>query len=292
MDDRPKTFLKMAGGGNDFAVFDDREERIGDPGGLALALTTRRLSVGGDGIILIRHSERASFRMVYHNADGSPAEFCANGTRCAARFAFLHGIAPATMTVETGHAVIGAVIEGDRVSLSIPPPSEHEAERPLALADGSTVRGAYVMVGVPHYVMFVEDELWAREIDPAGREIRSHPDLPLGANVNFVRVRSRSRIEVRTWERGVEAETLSCGSGVVASSIVSVLSGRVDPPVDVLTRSGIVLRVDLRTGKAGIEQVRLTGDARAVYRGELTPETVSGFDPVWVRNPTSSPPKP
>ncbi|HEY0788822.1 MAG TPA: diaminopimelate epimerase, partial [Thermoanaerobaculia bacterium] len=102
----------MAGGGNDFAVFDDREEAVTDPGALARHLTTRRLSVGGDGIILLRRSERASVRMVYHNADGSLADFCANGTRCAARASVLLGLAPAEMTIETGYAVVPATVDG------------------------------------------------------------------------------------------------------------------------------------------------------------------------------------
>lgn len=282
-------FLKMAGGGNDFAVFDDREERILDASALARALTVRRLSVGGDGIILIRRSDRASIRMVYHNADGSLADFCANGTRCAARFALLQGIAPGRMTIETGHAIVGAEVSGGgRVTLELPPPTEIEPEKQLTLANGELVRGAYLMVGVPHYVLFVDGDLWEMDIDPRGSEIRRHPDLPIGANVNFVRPRGGRRIEVRTWERGVEAETLSCGSGVVASSTMAVLSGRAEAPVEVLTRSGITLQVDgIRRGEP-MRELRLTGDARVVFRGELTEESLTGFDPEWVRRPTSS----
>lgn len=286
---RGASFLKMAGGGNDFAVFDDREQRIADPAALARALTVRRLSVGGDGIILIRRSERASIRMVYHNADGSLAEFCANGTRCAARFAFLEGIAPASMTIETGHAVVDAEVSaGGNVTLTLPPPTEIDGEKPLRLADGRIVIGGYLMVGVPHYVLFVDEDLWAMDIDAMGSEIRHHPALPLGANVNFVRTGGGRRIEVRTWERGVEAETLSCGSGVVASSLMSVLAGRAQTPVEVLTRSGIILVVDGVGNPETMRQVLLTGDARVVYRAEMTEESLTGFDPEWVRRPTSS----
>lgn len=276
----------MAGGGNDFAVFDDRAEALGDPTGLARRLTTRRLSVGGDGIILLRPSERASVRMVYHNADGSLADFCANGTRCAARAAFLEGMAPAEMTIETGYAIVPARVEGERVTLTLPPPTEVEEARPLRLADGSTALGSYLMVGVPHYVIFVERDLWSMDIDPIGREIRHHADLPAGANVNFVRVTGKSEIAVRTWERGVEGETLSCGSGVVASSSMSARLGKATSPLRVLTRSGITLEVELLP-----EAIRLSGDARVVYRGEMTEETVAGFDPEWVRNPTDEGPR-
>ncbi len=276
----------MAGGGNDFAVFDDREERIADPGTLARSLTTHRLSVGGDGIILLRQAEGASVRMVYHNADGSLADFCANGTRCAARAAVLLGIAPAEMTIETGYATVPARVEGARVTLTLPLPTEIAEEKPLALRDGSTARGAYLMVGVPHYVIWVSGDLWTMDVDGPGSEIRRHPDLPAGANVNFVKLTGRNEISVRTWERGVEAETLSCGSGVVASSFMSVRLGKAASPLRVLTRSGI--RYDVEVGP---DAIRLTGDARVVYRGETTEETVSGFDPEWVRNPTEEGPR-
>jgi len=276
----------MAGGGNDFAVFNDRDGLITDPGELARYLTTRRLSVGGDGIILLRRSEVASVRMVYHNADGSLADFCANGTRCAARAALLEEIAPGEMTIETGYAIVPARVDGARVTLTLPPPTGVEEERPLRLKDGSAARGSYLMVGVPHYVIFVSGDLWSMDIDGPGSEIRRHPDLPAGANVNFVKVTGGSEIAVRTWERGVEAETLSCGSGVVASSFISSWLGKVTPPLRVLTRSGIRYEVDVRP-----DAIRLTGDARVVYRGEMTDETVRGFDPDWVRHPTEAGPR-
>lgn len=276
-------FLKMSGAGNDFVVIDDRRERIAAPAALARLASVRRLSIGSDGLILVRNSERASFRMLYFNADGSVGDFCANGTRCAARFAFLQSIAPASMTIETGHAIVGAEVEGGEVTLSIPPPEECALEKPLRLADGSVARGAYLMVGVPHYVLFVEEGLWEMDINPLGREIRRHPDLPHGANVNFVSPRGGGDISVRTWERGVEGETLACGSGVVASSAVSLLTGRATAPVSVLTRSGITLRVGMRkSGDAAVEDLRLSGDARVVYEGTMTPETLKGFDPDWV----------
>ena len=276
----------MAGAGNDFAVFDDRDEAVGAPGELARFITTRRLSVGGDGIILLRRSDRASVRMVYHNADGSLADFCGNGTRCAARAALLFGMAPEEMTIETGYAIVPAKVDGERVTLTLPAPTEVEEVRALRLRDGSVVRGAYLMVGVPHYVIFVDEDLWSMNIDLVGSEIRRHPDLPLGANVNFVRVTGADDISVRTWERGVEAETLACGSGVVASSFMSGRLGKASSPLRVLTRSGITLGVELLA-----DGVRLSGDARVVYRGEMTEETAAGFDPDWVRNPTDGGPR-
>jgi diaminopimelate epimerase len=278
----------MAGGGNDFVVIDNRAARIGDASDLARRICTRALSVGGDGLILVEGSARATFRMRYYNSDGSLAAFCGNGTRCAARFAFLNVIAARTMTIETDYGVIGAEVgEGGAVTLSLPPPSQFRAERPLSVG-GSIVHGSSLLVGVPHYVVLLRDEPWSKDIAPLGRAIREHRELrPDGANVNFVFVRDQNSIEVRTYERGVEGETLACGSGVVASAVTSALFGKVRSPVFVLTRSGITLEVSFQLNADDVTDVKLRGDARLVYRATITPETLDGFDPEFVRDPTS-----
>jgi diaminopimelate epimerase len=283
----PLTFAKMAGGGNDFVVIDNRTGRVTDPVELARRVCTPHLSVGADGLILIEPSARATFRMRYWNSDGSVGEFCANGTRCAARFAFTSVIAPRRMTIETGAGITGAeVSEGALVTLTLPPPHGFRAEQPLRVGE-LTIRGAFLVVGVPHYVVFLRDDLWSQDIVPLGRAIRRHPDLqPAGANVNFVVVRGEHEIEVRTYERGVEAETLSCGSGVVASSSVAALSGRAKSPISVLTHSGITLEVSLRIEGNQVSDVQLRGDARLIYRAAFTPETIEGFDPEFFHNPT------
>jgi diaminopimelate epimerase len=283
------SFSKMAGGGNDFVMIDNRSGQIGDPTELTRRICTRRLSAGADGLILIERSDRATFRMVYLNSDGSRADFCANGTRCSARFAFINGIAPERMTIETDAGIIGAELSaGGLVTLSLPPPRAFRPQRPLEL-DGKTVRGSSILAGVPHYVIFVTDDLWSLDITPPGRAIRQHRELqPDGANVNFVRVRGPHEIEVRTYERGVEAETLSCGSGVVASVSVSALFDRVTSPVTVLTRSGIRLEVSFARKGQELKDLRLTGDARLVYRATMTPDTLEGFDPEFVRDPAGA----
>ncbi|MEA2163877.1 MAG: diaminopimelate epimerase [Thermoanaerobaculia bacterium] len=278
----------MAGGGNDFVIIDNRSGRIGDAAAFTRRICTPHLSVGADGVILIENTGRATFRMRYLNADGSAADFCANGTRCAARFAFVNVIAPKRMTIETGAGVIGAeVSDGGQVTLSLPPPSGF-GSRSLAVG-GTTIRGNSILVGVPHYVVFLRDNLWAQDIVPLGQALRSHPDLqPAGANVNFVVVRDRGSIEVRTYERGVEAETLSCGSGVVASAVTSALLHKASSPVKVLTRSGITLEVSFTIEDGLPRDVQLRGDARIVYRATVTPETIEGFDPEWARNPAEN----
>jgi diaminopimelate epimerase len=282
----PLAFAKMAGGGNDFVVIDNRQGRVDDPAELTRRICTQHLSVGADGLILVEHSPRATFRMRYFNQDGGLADFCANGTRCAARFAYVNVIAPKRMTIETDAGVVGAeVADGGAVTLSLPPPRAFVAERPLRIGQ-RTIRGSSILVGVPHYVVYVRDDLWSQDIVPLGRAIRTHPDLaPAGANANFVLIRDEHALEVRTYERGVEAETLSCGSGVVASVSTAALWGKVTSPVSVLTRSGIALEVSFALDGGELSDVRLRGDARLIFRAALTPETVEGFDPDFARDP-------
>lgn len=286
----PLSFSKMAGGGNDFVVIDNRTAKIADAGELTRRICTRALSVGADGLILVEHSARATFRMRYYNADGGLASFCANGTRCAARFAFLNVIAGRKMTIETDAGIVGAEIgDGGLVTLSLPPPYSFRAQRPLEIGQ-QIVHGSSIVVGVPHYVMFLRGDLWSQNIIPLGRAIRTHRELipDGGANANFVVVRDEHAIEVRTYERGVENETLSCGSGVVASALTSAIFGKIQSPVSVLTRSGITLEVSFVLRDGHPEEVRLKGDARLIYRATITPETLEGFDPEWVRDPAAS----
>lgn len=280
----------MAGGGNDFVMIDNRGGRIIDGSDLAKRICTRALSVGADGLILVEPSARATFRMRYYNSDGSFGAFCGNGTRCAARFAFLNVIAGRKMTIETDAGIVSAEIaEGGQVTLALPPPMRFRPQRPLTVGT-QTLHGSSILVGVPHYVLFLREDLWSQNIAPLGSAIRSHPELQPdgGANVNFVVVRDSHSIEVRTYERGVEAETLSCGSGVVASAVTSGLFGRVQSPVSVLTRSGITYEVSFTIADGHPDDVRLRGDARLIYRATITPETLEGFDPDFVRQPTAS----
>src|SRR3954453_20114464 len=153
----------MAGAGNDFVVIENRSGRIADATELTRRICTRRLSVGADGLILIETSAKATFRMRYLNSDGSQADFCANGTRCAARFAFMNVIAPKRMTIETDAGVVGAELgdHGD-VTLTLPGAQSFRGDRPLE-GGGKTIRGSSLMVGVPHYVVFLRDDLWAQD---------------------------------------------------------------------------------------------------------------------------------
>ena len=285
----PLAFAKMAGGGNDFVVIDNRAGRVTNVEDFARRICTPHLSVGADGLILIERSERASIRMIYYNADGSRADFCANGTRCAARFSLFAGMAQHRMTIETDAGILRAEIdERGLVTLSVASPSNVTLDRSLRIGE-RTIQGASLMVGVPHFVVFLRDDLWSADIVPLGRAIRNHPDLqPQGANANFVVIRNPQSIEVRTYERGVEAETLSCGSGVIASVSTAALFDKVQSPVKVLTRSGITFEVSFTRAGNELKDVRLKGDARVVYRGTMTSETLEGFDPAFFRNPADA----
>ena len=289
MNGKGSRFMKMAGGGNDFIMLNGQTSPVTDPARLAGRACVRGLSIGADGLIIVSaDSTEADVRMLYFNSDGSRADFCANGTRCAARFAFLEGLAQRTMTIEADCGVVTAtVLADDRVRLSVAGPKNVELEKKLELED-ATITGAHLEVGVPHFVELVDD-LWDLDVASRGRAVRRHPDLqPAGANANFISIRGRNRLDIRTFERGVEGETLSCGSGVIASVAASALSGRVDSPVTVRNRSGVEYEASFKRTPDALSSLELTGDARVVYEGTMTAETIEGFDPDWVRQPGGS----
>lgn len=280
-------FAKMSGAGNDFVVIDDRRGLFGDDvAEFVRRVCSRRLSVGADGVLFLRPSRRAQVRVDYYNADGGAARFCANGTRCAARFAFVNVIAGARMTLETGWGVVGAEVQGDRVTLSLPP-VESMPRSVAPEVDGAMVPAEFLVVGVPHLVHVVPPgrDLSALDVPRLGRALRFHPDFaPDGANVHFVRVLSEHEGEIRSYERGVEDETLACGSGVVAAALAGFAAGRFRPPAMLLTRSGIPLEVSADVLSGVFDRIRLSGDARMVFRSTLTPETTGGF-PLPPSNP-------
>ncbi|MEO6326671.1 MAG: diaminopimelate epimerase, partial [Thermoanaerobaculia bacterium] len=212
-------------------------------------------------------------------ADGGAARFCANGTRCAARFAFLKGEAEREMAVATGWGLIGAVIRADGdVTLRLPETIEPGPSLDTFDPEGRLLEPEAVSlsVGVPHLVVFTAPEVEVETLDVAalGPPLRRHPGLPDGANVNFVSVREGSRLSVRSYERGVEAETLSCGSGVVAAAVVAGLRRGLQPPIAISTRSGTSLVVDFVWDAGVARDVSLTGEARLVFEATLTDEAL------------------
>ena len=263
----------MAGGGNDFLVFDGDGRALTEEDRARLALVCRRgLSVGADGALFLSRGERGRVRVDYFNADGGPATLCANGTRCAARYAVRHGLAEGPVMLETGWGPIEGRVNGESVTLALPAVPAPQDPIPIS-GRGLPPTAIPIKVGVPHLVVFVRGDLNLLAIDHIGPPLRRHPALPEGANVNFVRSAGENRIAVRSWERGVEGETLSCGSGVVAAAIAAGRQGMAVSPVTCATRSGVDLVVEFRDEGEVIVGVRLTGDAREVFRGELLEES-------------------
>ena len=267
---------KMSGSGNDFILFDHRTRQFDDAAmvGLTRLLCRRGLSVGADGMIFIEPSERYDFKWRFFNADGSEAEMCGNGGRCAARFAHLLGMAGTEMTFETMAGPIQARVAGRVVKLQLPVPRDIHLNQDIGLGDWPHPVD-FINTGVPHTLLWVE-EIEAMDISALGPQIRFHPHFqPAGTNVNFVRREEDNTLSLRTYERGVEAETLACGTGAVAAASVAYRKGWVRSPVAVRTRGGEILVVHLEEdGRGGMGAVYLEGMVTLVFRGEVFPEVL------------------
>jgi diaminopimelate epimerase len=276
-------FTKMTGSGNDFIIIDNRDRRIDSERyqPLARLACRRKLSVGADGIIFIETDPEVDFKWSFFNADGSAAEMCGNGARCAARFAHVHRIVREDrMAFRTGAGIIEASIRDERVKIHMTPPHGFETDVDVLAADRS-FRVHFINTGVPHVVCFVADAsaLEKADIFGWGRALRYHPRFqPAGTNVNFIRVQDDHRLFIRTYERGVEDETLACGTGSIASALVAAAQGLAASPVEVVTRSGETLAIYFEQGPDGqkgrFTEVYLEGDAKVVYEGELWDETL------------------
>jgi diaminopimelate epimerase len=266
-------FYKMTGGGNDFILIDNREGRT-DADALRPSIPRicrRKLSVGADGLIVIEHSAKAHFRWRFFNADGSEAEMCGNGGRCAALLAHSLGMAPAELTFETLAGIIRARVKGAVVKLTLPSPSDIRLGISLPI-DEEEISVDFINTGVPHAVILASD---LKEVDVVGlgRKIRHHEAFqPAGTNVDFVTV-GQDAIQIRTYERGVEDETLACGTGAVAAAVIAGLRGLASSPTTVIPRSGESLTIYYEGG-AKIQELSLEGEVRLIYRGWLNEESI------------------
>ena len=266
-------FVKMQGSGNDFILIDNRPRHLDpdDLGDFVPRVCRRSKSVGADGFILLEESDRADFRWHFFNADGSRAEMCGNGSRCAARWAHALGIAPAQLEFETDAGIIAAVVKGRKVKIRLTDPTSMEWDVRIP----SNSRNLHLQVlntGVPHAVEFVED-LEGCGVVEVGRYVRHHARFqPAGTNMNFAKVMERGRIAIRTYERGVEEETLACGTGAVASALASTELGFTDSPVDVVTRSGEVIQISFHREGDRYSGVHMEGETTLVYEGSLNEE--------------------
>ncbi|MCS7181783.1 MAG: diaminopimelate epimerase [Thermoanaerobaculum sp.] len=267
-------FAKWHGAGNDFLLFlpedgQDLERRLP---ALVPFLCHRRLGIGADGVLLLVPQGPAHVRLVYFNQDGSRAAFCANGARCAAAF-LRRRLGLSQVLLDTDFGPVPAVVGEAEVTLQLPPPQPVTGW--LELPVGTTLwRGFALTVGVPHLVLPVAwSDFWSHPLAEAPA-LRAHPLLgPEGANVHFAQTQ-QGQLGLRSYERGVEGETLSCGSGAVAAAWVAMAEGWLAPPVVVRTASRRVLTVAPQ-GKNFREGLQLSGPAEPVAEGEVAAELVS-----------------
>ena len=263
-------FYKMSGSGNDFIIIDNRK-RIVDEASLinfVASVCRRKMSVGADGLILIESADAVDFKWRFFNSDGSVAEMCGNGARCAARFAYIKGIAGTEMSFETEAGIIHAKVAKDQVKIKMPDPTDLKTDYALEL-ENSTLSVSSVNTGVPHVVVEV-DNIDDIEVVKLGREIRFHDVFdPAGTNVNFVCLQNDDIVAIRTYERGVEDETLACGTGAIACAIVISYKKKIKSPVKVMTRSGGYLYIYYKVKQGRFYDIFLEGDARIIYKAQL-----------------------
>ncbi len=264
-------YVKCSGAGNDFVLIDNMrgEYSLSFPA-LARTLCSRPFGIGADGLLIIEPSKRSEFLMRYYNADGSFGGMCGNGGRCIARYAFKAGYVKARMKFEALDFEYGADVVGDEIRLSMKNPSDPTEESAIReLVPGSVATPIFLNTGSPHLVIRVED-VESLEVERLGRMLRQHPRFaPDGMNVNFVKVSPPGSIVLRTYERGVEAETLACGTGSVAAAIASALRWGCTPPVSVHVRSGEVVLVDFRLRDGVCTDVSLQGSAHMLFSGNV-----------------------
>jgi len=262
------SFTKMNGAGNDFVMLDNRAGEFSLQGDRIASLCDRHRGVGADGLIAAEPSTdaRAHLRMRYFNADGGEAEMCGNGARCFARFgARLLGLSD-LIVFETLAGTLTANLDGDRVQLAMSTPRGMALGTSLSAA-GETLSVHFLNTGVPHAVVFRE-ELAATDVRQLGAALRYHPHFaPKGTNANFAAVLPDGSLELRTYERGVEDETLACGTGVVASALLHHLLHNAPSPIAVKVRGGDTLSVAFARGAETFEHVTLTGPADFVFEG-------------------------
>ena len=265
-------FYKVSGGGNDFVLLDERQSPITDqPGSLATTLCRRGRSIGADGLLSVRLSHKADLQLVYFNADGSRA-FCGNGTLCVARWAHQEAGMPPELRIETDQGVIPVAVLGRRVKMQVPPPTSWRQDVSLAPA-ALEGKGTLMVTGCPHLVVLMPSLPEGEAFEAVARPLRQHPDLqPDGANVDLVVVEDEHRLRLRTFERGVEAETLASGTGCLAAAMVAASVGRVVSPVSCIPRSGLTLQVSFQCQEQSFNDLALEGEAHLIYQGRILPD--------------------
>jgi diaminopimelate epimerase len=262
-------FTKMNGAGNDFVMIDNRAGEVRLQPEQIVRICDRHRGIGADGILLLENgSNGADFRMRYYNRDGGEAEMCGNGARCFARFANKVAGAPEKVSFQTPAGLIRGELHGESVTLQMSEPKDLRLGLEI-VANGAKENVHFINSGVPHVVVpvgKVEDV----DVRKRGKALRRHERFsPAGANVNFIEKASAQKILLRTYERGVEDETLACGTGVVASALIFAATEKVDGPISVTVRSGSELRVGFKKAGDKFTNVTLTGPAEFAFDGTI-----------------------
>ena len=263
-------FVKMSGAGNDFVLIDNRSRQIKLTREQVVRVCHRHQGVGADGVMLLVPcaSGKADWAWDFYNSDGSVAEMCGNGARCFARFVQRLTGKPGPITFEASAGVITAHFQGERVTINLTQPDGLRLDQQVNVSTG-TLSVHCLNTGVPHAVIFVPDADKAM-VQRLGSEVRHHQQFsPKGTNVNFVQALGPNSIRVRTYERGVEGETLACGTGVTASALVASRVHRFVSPIQVQVQSGDVLEVSFKDHGGAFSDVRLTGPAEFVVEGRM-----------------------
>jgi diaminopimelate epimerase len=257
-------FCKMSGAGNDFIFINNtnNEYDLSFLKDIVYKLCARRLSIGADGLVILNNSNDADFSWLFYNADGTAAEMCGNAARCAARFAYINNIAGKKMSFKTLAGIINAeILDKDAVKVEMTEPSNIELDIDIPLENGD-LKGSFINTGVPH-VVIKTDKIEDIDLISVGKLIRYHKIFaPAGTNVDFYSQVDRHTIKMRTYERGVEGETLACGTGALSVAIIAKEKGFVSYPVKIATGSSKVITVSEYSGKYFIE-----GEARIIYNG-------------------------
>ncbi|MDR3624227.1 MAG: diaminopimelate epimerase [Chlamydiales bacterium] len=262
-------FSKYSGAGNDFILVDDRSSLFpADDKNFIRQICHRQHGIGADGLILLQNSTKANFRFRIFNADGSEAEMCGNGVRCFAKFTQELGFKNDSFMLETMQRILQVSFIGSKVAVDMGTATNIHWDIKLQLKTGEKLLH-FLDTGVPHAVLFVES-LNTFDVVNAGKEIRFHPLFqPKGTNANFVEITNQNKLHIRTYERGVEGETLACGTGVTAAALTAAHIYNLPSPINVQTHSQETLTISFKKENNAFSQVIMTGNAQLIFQGNI-----------------------
>ncbi len=277
-------FTKLSGAGNDFILFDKKinpELELNSP--LIAKICNRRTGIGADGVLVISNDDRTTFGMHYFNADGTSGSLCANGARCALKYAMESGLIGMQAVSFTANNILysGQVLDDKQVKFYLNEPIGLKTNFKIKVAK-QLITASFLDTGSPHVVIKISDvlkdptrpdtfysDLNQFPVYEIGKEIRYSKNFaPEGTNVNFIS-QAEGAIRIRSYERGVEDETLSCGTGTVAAAVISYFNERIEPPIKFIAKSGDVLVVDFKISNNKVHDLSLTGPAEIIFKGEL-----------------------